>query len=135
MPNYIFSTCTNDISFAVYGPRPEGMAINNVRKFITVKGGANLNTRLPNGTIGIKTHGLTMVSDDDLEILRQNKSFLKGIENGFFIVSDKKDQDVLKNMKKKSRSAQKERDDFKDIPTSFDQKFTPEIEFVPEKKG
>lgn len=109
---YVYSTLSNDHSYAVYKGDLDPKQINHPVKTITIKGGANVagktNLIAPKGVV-------TIVSKDDLEILKGLKSFQRHVKKKFIYFDEKKtDVDrVAKDMEPKDRSAQLTDDDFK----------------------
>ena len=109
---YVYSTLSNDHSYAVYKDDLDPKQINHPVKTITIKGGANVagktNLVAPKGIV-------TTVSKDDLEILKGLKSFQRHVQKKFIHFDEKKTEPdrVAKDMEPKDKSAQLTDDDFK----------------------
>lgn len=107
---FIYSTLTANNIFRVFGESVNGLP--NVKKTILIKGGAgvaNSHIITPRGVV-------TEVEDEDLKLLEEHAQFKRMVERGFLLV-ERKQADVevvVKNMKKKDKSAPKVPEDYKD---------------------
>lgn len=107
---YIYSTLTNDNEYRVYKKGGGDMPVVSAR--VLIKGGngvANKNLITTRGTV-------TQVTDEELELLKTNKSFVKHMDGGFITIEAKKVkvEKVTKNMTKKDKSAPITPEDYSD---------------------
>lgn len=109
MSHYVFSTITNDNCYVGY---VVGRDLHQVAKSVLIKGGANRadgsrNIFTPNGVMSI-------VTDEDMNFLLQNDSFLKHIERGFITHTPYKAEadEVAEDMTNRDGSAQMKPEDF-----------------------
>lgn len=110
MSAHIYSTLTANQEYRGYN---EGK-VKAVKWSVVIKGGANLAGKNLITPMGV----LTTVTDEEMGLLETNPSFKRHVERGFITVEKKKVdvEDVVKNMKKKDKSAPKVAEDFKDAP-------------------
>ena len=108
MTYYVYSTlaCSND--YCVYREVPEEFQnvgrIHNILHKITIKGGTGvINKHLvtPQGVV-------TQISDEDMEYLLKDEVFNVHVKNGFITYQkhEEKVDKVVKDLKKKDKSAQ-----------------------------
>lgn len=112
MSSHIYSTLTADQEYRGY---TEGK-VKTVKWKVVIKGGANIAGKNLITPMGV----LTTVTDEEMGLLETNPSFKRHVERGFITVEKKKVgvEDVVKNMKKKDKSAPKVAGDFKDAPVT-----------------
>lgn len=104
----IISTATADTDYVVY-ERNDTTAVPTVVHRIRVKGGANL-AKGRRGQIlqeETKIAGETVVSDEQLELLKNDVAFQRHMSRGFIAIVGHKDkaEKVVQNMTPKDRSA------------------------------
>jgi hypothetical protein len=93
---YVYCTASNSTTYCDYGVQTEAdknRGYNIARKKIHINGGHNVARPVRGGGLGaIHTPRgvVTEVSDEDLEILLQNKSFQRHMEAGFITIDKKK---------------------------------------------
>lgn len=103
MTNYVYSTATCSTFYCAYQKTNE-KDLGRISKKVEIKGGHGVATQktciTPRGVV-------TVVSDEDLDFLMQNKSFQRHIKAGFITV-DKKEvapEKKAKDMEDKDGSA------------------------------
>ena len=105
----IYSTATNDTTFAFYEKKKEGgkkVSSNKIQKAITINGSLNQEVKSKRGK-----YGETEVNAEDLKLLKEHSQFKKGVDAGFFHEKEptnpKKDQSAQmteQQMKSKTKS-------------------------------
>lgn len=81
---YVYSTLAAPMDYTAY--RPGGADLPLVDSVVRIEGGANIPDkymRMPNGAV------VTPVSEEELEALKANQTFLLHQKNGFITVRDK----------------------------------------------
>jgi hypothetical protein len=79
----IYSTATNDITFAFYAEKKEGakkVSANKIEQAIIIKGSLNQEVKSKRGK-----YGETVVTAEQLKLLKTHKQFIKGAASGFFL--------------------------------------------------
>ena len=105
---YISSTTTGSRTYPIYKKSPDGTLF--YERVIKIAGGANV---INKKTLLTPRGAVTHVSDEDLEYLKQNKSFMRLMDNGFVCIhGDKKFKG--KDLNPKDSSAQKVDSDFRE---------------------
>jgi hypothetical protein len=104
---FIYSTMSSDNDYIVYD---NGFA----RRKVTIAGKANVADKL---TLLVKEGAVTMIEQEQYELIKENYHFKKHLEGGFLTVENKNVEasKVSKAMTKKDKSAQKTEEDFKNI--------------------
>tara|TARA_R110000868_G_scaffold124084_5_gene328259 strand:+ start:1715 stop:2083 length:369 start_codon:yes stop_codon:yes gene_type:complete len=104
---FIYSTMSSDNDYIVY---ENGAAKHKV----TIAGKANVADKL---TLLVKEGAVTMIDQEQYELIKENYHFKKHLEGGFLTVENKNVEasKVSKGMSKKDKSAQKTEEDFKHI--------------------
>lgn len=112
MSKYIYSTMSADNDVVLYAENAEKKQVAKGR--VTIFGKANVANKR---TLITPKGVLTTLEDKEYELIKDNPHFKKWIEKGFITVETKKvDADkAAENMSKKDKSAQKTKDDYKDI--------------------
>jgi len=103
--SYITSTMSASVTYCVYAKTVGGLT--KVVKEITINGGANVINKhfvTPEGVC-------TQVSDEDLELLQQNKTFQQHMKNGFLKIHKHSGADT-KGIEKEDSSAQLTKEKF-----------------------
>lgn len=111
MGHYIFSTLTCDNAYNLYHPRLHDKAPNRIARSVVIKGGANVSDK----KFRITSPGvMTKVTDEELELLKNNVVFKRHVERGFLIIENKKVEveKASSKMTKKDRSAPKVPEDY-----------------------
>lgn len=97
----IISTATADTNYVVYS-RNDTTAVPVIKKTICIKGGANVAKAKPGSMYQDETPiaNSTIITDEDLEILKKDTAFQRHVERGFMVVtnSEKNLEKVVKNM-------------------------------------
>ena len=103
MTAYVYSVATNHSYFCVYAPKIDTKSIEPrmIAKKVLVKGKVNV-SQLP-GTkekiidpdvmlnfLSTPKIAVTELTDEDMEFLKQNKNFMKGVENKIYAFVEKK---------------------------------------------
>jgi len=111
MTNYVYSTLTCDNIYNTYLPKSTVNDFNIVSKGIKINGGANVSNKNFVTNYGV----LTVVSDEDLDLLEKNPCFADHKKNGFIVVDKQKldANEVSEDMTKKDKSAPKVPKDYK----------------------
>lgn len=110
---FVYSTLTCDQNYTNWHPAPEGNPIAEPAYSVLIKGGANVADRYSLTARGIRTE----ITEQDLEELKKNQSFLRHEQKGFITVrEDKVDAEVAvaAGMKQKDDSAPVTPNDYKD---------------------
>lgn len=112
MPKYIYSTMSADQDIIIYGKNGEGKPIAKGK--VTIAGKANVAN---NKTFITPRGAVTSLEDAEFDLIKDNKHFQKWIAKGFIVVENKRvdTEKVAADMTKKDKSAQKGKDDFKDV--------------------
>jgi len=100
--NYIYSTLTCDNAYATYADNGN-KDVPVVKRSVLIRGGhgvANKQLMTPRGVV-------TMINDEELELLEKNPSFQKHVERGFLTVEKREiaPEKVADDMAEKDRSA------------------------------
>lgn len=112
--NFVYSTGTASTDFCIYEPYRQRDANDQspvpIEKKIRINGGSNLADKHLVTPLGV----VTMVSDEDLELLKNDYHFKEQMKHGFIkIEARKKDVEVvIKDMQKKDGSAPKTPGDY-----------------------
>jgi len=106
--NYIYSTMTGSVAYALY-KRLHGELIQEVEGTRVLING---NSHVAVATNPLKTHfmtqkgAVTVVTDEQLELLKNNPVFDIHLKNGFIKIDSKKDIDnAIRDLNKKDKSA------------------------------
>lgn len=105
---YITSTMSAGVTYAIYKKTPGGL--NIIDREISINGGANvINKALvtPQGVV-------TKVSDEELELLKQNPVFKTHVDGGYIKITKTEKKENTKDMTEKDKSAQPTEKDFTD---------------------
>jgi hypothetical protein len=104
---YVYSTMSSDNDYINY---ENGIA----KSKITIAGKANVANKV---TLITKTGVLTILNENEYDLLKENSHFKKHLSNGFLIVESKMfdEEKVAKDMIKKDKSSQKKKEDFKNL--------------------
>ena len=106
---YVVTTSgSNSAYYCIYSKAVNGE--QKILRSVFVAGGANVANVKSGEAISFKD---TMVSEEELELLRKNPAFLRKEKRGFIIVT-KRGEDASSDLNKKDKSAQKEEADFKE---------------------
>ena len=97
--SYITSTMSASVTYCVYAKTVGGLT--KVVKEITINGGANVIDK----HFVTKEGVCTEVSEEDLELLQQNRTFQQHLKNGFLKIQKRSGVDT-KNLEKEDNSAQ-----------------------------
>jgi hypothetical protein len=129
--NYVYSTLTCDNAFAVYAPKNDARQLSVIKKKILIKGGHGIKVVDANNTPrGV----VTIVSDEDMELLEKNHSFNVQKKAGYIVVertlNQKAPEVVAEDMNPKDASAPLTPADFQEGEVS-----TPETKVYKQKKG
>lgn len=102
MPLFVYSTLTNDQKYTMWETSPNGLPTPKAQ--VLIKGGANLANKQLITPRGVRT----MITEQELEVLKQIHDFQVHMKNGFVVVS-KEELDPVKvvadGMKQKDDSA------------------------------
>jgi len=104
---YIYSTMSSDNDYIIY---KDGLAQSKV----TISGKANVTDKI---TLIVKEGAVTVLTQEQYDMIKENSHFKKHLDGGFLSVEQKQVETtkVSKNMTKKDKSAQKKKEDFKDL--------------------
>jgi len=104
---YVYSTMSSDNDYINY---ENGIA----KSKITIAGKANVANKV---TLITKAGVLTSLNENEYGLLKENSHFKKHLANGFLTVESKQfeEEKVAKDMMKKDKSAQKKKEDFKNL--------------------
>lgn len=106
---YVVTTSgSNSAYYCIYSKAINGE--QSILKSVHIAGGANVANVKSGEAVASKE---TIVSEEDLELLRANPAFARKEKRGFIIVT-KRGEDVANDLNKKDKSAQKEESDFKE---------------------
>lgn len=106
----IFSTASADTVYILYASRNVN-EVPAIKAKVTIKGKANVAVQIKRGDTDRQDHtpvGVkTVVSDQELELLRANLSFQRHVEKGFLVIDREsaKIPSVVKNMEGKDNAA------------------------------
>ena len=111
---YIYSTMSSDNDIVFYA---DGASKNQKVKTgkVTINGKANVANKR---TFITPRGALTTLDDKAYDLIKENSSFKKWVEKGFIKVETKQadaDEVASKDMTKKDKSAQKSKDDYKNL--------------------
>lgn len=95
---YITSTATSGTDYVLYKSTETGLKIP--AKVVTINGGANCANKL----FVTRSAVSTKVSDEELEMLRQNPEFARHLENGFLNIT-KIEKESVKGLQEGDASA------------------------------
>lgn len=106
---YVITTSSsNSAYYCIYSKAVNGE--QKILRSVFVAGGANVANVKSGEAISFKD---TIVSEEELELLRKNPAFLRKEKRGFIIVT-KRGEDASGDLNSKDKSAQKEEADFKE---------------------
>lgn len=83
MSKYVYSTLTAPVEYALW--KRGGGDLPTIKKSVRIEGGANIASKHFVTSRGV----LTVISDEDFEILQQDPVFQKHQKRGFIMVEDK----------------------------------------------
>ena len=112
MSKYVYSTMSSDNDIVLYGKNGDGKNIKTGK--VTIFGKANVVNKR---TLITPKGALTILDDKEYELIKDHKQFKKWIDRGFIKVEAKQaEADVVaKDMTKKDKAAQKQKEDYKDL--------------------
>lgn len=104
MPNYVYSTASNDSIFVRYGRVASGKPAQ-AEAHVLIRGKANV--ALGRAEFVTKLGVRTEVSDEELEILNNSSNFCKMVDAGFMTVEKRKvdPEKIALSMSRKDKSA------------------------------
>jgi hypothetical protein len=84
--NYIYSTLTTDVTYALYGESPANGAPAIVKASVFIAGKANVINKNLITPMGV----MTKVSDEELSLLKENHTFKRHVDSGFIKIETRK---------------------------------------------